>query len=225
MKILLLEDDMALSDIVSEFLEDNGYDVDSVYDGEEALSMSYENHYDLYILDVNVPLLKGFELLESIRQSGDSTPAIYITSLNDIEDVEKGFQSGADDYLKKPFELTELLLRIKNIQKRSFTQQRSARIQIDEDLFFDIDTELLIQGSENISLAPKELKALKYFLQHPNEIVTFEDLFENLWEYDENGSAESLRAHIKNLRKHLSSDMIQNIRGTGYRFIPKVQVQ
>ena len=218
MKILLLEDDIALADIISEYLEDNGFALDLVYDGEDALSKAYESRYDLYIFDVNVPAIKGFDLLKILRDNGDSTPTIFVTSLNDIEDVSKGFESGADDYLKKPFELAELLLRVKNIQKRSFTQQRSSVIQIDKNITFDIDTELLINNNESISLPQKELKLLKHFLQHPNEIVSFENLYKVMWDYDEEGSSESLRAHIKNLRKHLAQDMIQNLRGVGYRF-------
>lgn len=218
MKILLLEDDIGLGDIMSEYLEDNDFELDLVYDGEEALDKAYETKYDLYILDVNVPAIKGFDLLKMLRDSGDATPAIFVTSLNDIEDVSKGFESGADDYLKKPFELAELLLRIKNIQKRSFTQQRSNVVQIDENIRFDIDTELLYVGEKSISLPQKELKLLKHFLQHPNEIIPFEDLNSVLWDFDETASAESLRAHVKNLRKHLSKDMIHNLRGLGYRF-------
>ena len=224
MKILLLEDDIALSDIMSEYLEDNHFDLDLVYDGEEAMESAYESQYDLYIFDVNVPAIKGFDLLQTLRESGDTTPTIFVTSLNDIEDVSKGFESGADDYLKKPFELAELLLRIKNIQKRSFTQQRSTIIQIDETITFDIDTELLNTGEESVSLPQKELKLLKHFLQHPNEIITFESLNEVLWDYGETPSTESLRAHIKNLRKHLNKDMIQNLRGLGYRFEMKASV-
>jgi DNA-binding response OmpR family regulator len=218
MKILLLEDDAALGDIISEYLEDNDFELEHVYDGEEALSCAYETHYDLYIFDVNVPAIKGFDLLKMLRESGDATPTIFVTSLNDIDDVSKGFESGADDYLKKPFELAELLLRIKNIQKRAFTQQRSALIHIDENITFDIDTELLHTTEGSVSLPQKELKLLKYFLQHPNEIVPFEHLHKVLWDYDEIASAESLRAHIKNLRKHLTKDPIQNLRGLGYRF-------
>ena len=218
MKILLLEDDIGLADIMSEYLQDNDFQLDLVYDGEEALSNAYETRYDLYIFDVNVPAIKGFDLLKMLRDNGDTTPTIFVTSLNDIDDVSKGFESGADDYLKKPFELAELLLRIKNIQKRSFTQQRSTVIQIDEDITFDIDTELLHTGQDSVSLPQKELKLLKHFLQHPNEIITFENLYEVLWDYDETPSSESLRAHIKNLRKHLTKDMIQNLRGLGYRF-------
>ena len=222
MKILLLEDDIALADIISEYLEDNNFELDIVYDGEEALSQAYETRYDLYIFDVNVPAIKGFDLLKMLRDNEDTTPTIFVTSLNDIEDVSKGFESGADDYLKKPFELAELLLRVKNIQKRSFTQQRSSLIEIDKNIIFDIDTELLIINNESISLPQKELKLLKHFLQHPNEVITFENLYQVMWDYDEEGSAESLRAHIKNLRKHFTEDMIQNLRGVGYRFEMKV---
>lgn len=218
MKILLLEDDIGLSDIISEYLQDNHFDIDLVYDGEEALDKAYETNYDLYIFDVNVPAIKGFDLLKILRDKGDSTPTIFVTSLNDIEDVSKGFESGADDYLKKPFELAELLLRIKNIQKRSFTQKRSNTVQIDDDLIFEIDTELLQTPNGSVSLPQKELKLLKHFLKHANEVVTFESLYEVLWNYDETPSPESLRAHIKNLRKHLTKDMIQNLRGLGYRF-------
>ena len=218
MKILLLEDDIGLADIISEYLQDNKFDLELAYDGEEALDKAYESNYDLYIFDVNVPAIKGFDLLKMLRDKGDSTPTIFVTSLNDIEDVSKGFESGADDYLKKPFELAELLLRIKNIQKRSFTQQRSSVIQIDNNITFDIETELLQTEKGNVSLPQKELKLLKHFLKHPNEVVTFESLYEVLWDYDETPSSESLRAHIKNLRKHLTKDMIQNLRGLGYRF-------
>ncbi len=218
MKILLLEDDIGLSDIISEYLQDNDFDIDLVYDGEEALDRAYESNYDLYIFDVNVPAIKGFDLLKILRDKGDSTPTIFVTSLNDIEDVSKGFESGADDYLKKPFELAELLLRIKNIQKRSYTQQRSTIVQIDKDISFNIDSEMLHTSEGSVSLPQKELKLLKHFLKHPNEVVTFESLNEVLWDYDETPSSESLRAHIKNLRKHLTKDMIHNLRGLGYRF-------
>ena len=165
MKILLLEDDIGLADIMSEYLQDNDFELDLVYDGEEALDSAYETQYDLYIFDVNVPAIKGFDLLKILRDNGDATPTIFVTSLNDIDDVSKGFESGADDYLKKPFELAELLLRIKNIQKRSFTQQRSTVIQIDKDITFDIDTELLHTGEKSVSLPQKELKLLKHFLK------------------------------------------------------------
>ena len=217
MKILLLEDDLALSDIILEYLEDNGNDVDLVYDGQEALNAAYESHYDIYLFDVNVPAIKGFDLLQMIRDEGDQTPAVFITSLNDIEDVSAGFKSGADDYIKKPFELAEMLIRIRNIQKRSFTQKRSTQVSIAKDLFFDINKEILLHKNETVSLPLKELKALKHFLKYPNELVTFETLYSVLWDFDENPTSESLRAHIKNLRKNLGQDIIHSVRGSGYR--------
>ena len=222
MRLLLLEDDIALSDIIAEYLRDNDVEVDIVYNGDEALDQSYEHAYDLYLFDVNVPSIKGFDLLKTLRDNGDTTPAVFITSLNDIEDVSEGFESGADDYLKKPFELAELLIRIKNILKRSFAQKRTTIVPIEESVSFDIETELLSTPEGDIVLPPKELKALKYFLKHANQTVSFEDLYRVMWEYDENASAESLRVHIKNLRKYFAPDTIQNLRGTGYRFIMKV---
>lgn len=224
MKILLLEDDIALADIISEYLADHNFQLEIAYDGEEALSKAYETKYDLYIFDVNVPAIKGFDLLKMLRDENDTTPTIFVTSLNDIEDVSKGFESGADDYLKKPFELAELLLRIKNIQKRVFTQKRSSIVHITDDVTFNIDTELLHTKKGDITLPHKELKLLKHFLQHPNEIVTFENLYKVAWDYDENISSESLRAHIKNLRKHFTEDIIHNIRGVGYRFEMKTEI-
>jgi len=217
MKILLLEDDLALSDIILEYLQDHDNEVLLVYDGQEALNAAYESHYDMYLFDVNVPAIKGFDLLEILRESDDNTPTIFLTSLNDIEDISRGFGSGADDYIKKPFELAELLIRIQNIQKRSFTQKRSTRIEIAKDLEFDIDKEMLFQKDESIVLPLKELKALKHFLQYPNELVTFETLYAVLWDFDENPSSESLRAHMKNLRKNLGQDIIHSVRGSGYR--------
>ena len=222
MKILLLEDDIALADIISEYLTDNDFQLDIAYDGNEALSMSYENNYDLYIFDVNVPSIKGFDLLKMLRDDADVTPTIFVTSLNDIEDVSKGFESGADDYLKKPFELAELLLRIKNIQKRVYTQKRTSNIQIDENVTFNLDTQLLHTKIGEVSLPQKELKLLKHFLKHPNEIITFENLYKVVWDYNEEISSESLRAHIKNLRKHFTKETIQNLRGVGYRFEMKI---
>lgn len=221
MRLLLLEDDIALSDIIAEYLRDNDLEVDIVYHGEDAMDYAYEHAYDLYIFDVNVPKIQGFDLLKTLRDHGDTTPTVFITSLNDIEDVSEGFESGADDYLKKPFELAELLIRIKNILKRSFAQKRTTVVPIEESVSFDIETELLSTPEGDIVLPPKELNALKYFLKHANQTVTFEDLYRVMWDYEDNATAEALRVHIKNLRKYFAPDTIQNLRGTGYRFVMK----
>jgi len=116
-KIFLLEDDVSLNETICEFLEDEEYEVICTYDGISAEDTIYENNFDILLLDVNVPGLNGFELLKKIRDKGDETPAIFITSLNSTENLSDGYSSGCDDYIRKPFELKELLLRIKTILK------------------------------------------------------------------------------------------------------------
>lgn len=126
MKILYLEDDITLSDTVAEFLSDEGFKVSPVYDGEEALEQTYEESFDLFLFDVNVPKIDGFKLLNELREANISTPAIFTTSLKGIDDLSKGYESGADDYIKKPFALKELLFRIKALLKREFKSDRKS---------------------------------------------------------------------------------------------------
>lgn len=136
--ILLLEDDLTLSETVVEYFQDQGFDIDFVYDGEEALSFIYEKNYDLLLLDVNVPNKNGFEVLKEIRSEGNKTPAIFITSLNSMESLEEGFQSGCDDYIRKPFELKELLLRVQTILKREFANSKEEIIKLGDGLVFNL---------------------------------------------------------------------------------------
>ena len=133
-KILLLEDDLTLSETVSEFLKTNDFEVVTAYNGEKASELIYEQQYDLFLLDVNVPLLNGFELLKQKRDDGVKTPAIYITSLNSIDSLEDGYKSGCDDYIRKPFVLKELLYRVENILKRGFFHETSPRVSINDNV-------------------------------------------------------------------------------------------
>jgi len=119
-KILLLEDDANLNETVTEFLEEQGYDVVSVYNGDEAQEKIYESQYDLLLLDINVPGINGLDLLNESRKEGVSTPAIYITSMDTVDDLERGFKSGCDDYIRKPFALKELQIRVDTLLKRDF---------------------------------------------------------------------------------------------------------
>jgi DNA-binding response OmpR family regulator len=190
--ILLLEDDLQLSDTVRQFLEFKGYEVYPAYDGLQAQEIMYEKHIDLMLLDVKVPHVNGFEFLKEVRMEGKEVPAIFITSLNSVEDVEKGFALGCDDYIRKPFALKELL-------KRSYSTHEE-KVEISEGVWFDIRELVLIRHDERISLKTKELKLLALFLQHPNELLTYEKIFEALWEYGEEPSGGSLRTYIKTLR-------------------------
>jgi DNA-binding response OmpR family regulator len=216
--ILLLEDDLTLSETVVEYFQDQGFDIDFVYDGEEALSFIYEKNYDLLLLDVNVPNKNGFEVLKEIRSEGNKTPAIFITSLNSMESLEKGFQSGCDDYIRKPFELKELLLRVQTILKREFANSKEEIIKLGDGLVFNLISSELKKDDIEIKLNLKELKLLKLFLQHPNELLSHDRIYDFVWNYDEEYSDNSLRTYIKNLRKIVGKEKIVSLKKLGYRF-------
>jgi len=218
MKILYLEDDINLSETVEEFLTDEGFDVTSVYDGDEALEAIYEQNFDILILDVNVPGINGFELLQSLRDTNIQTPAIFTTSLSSINDLSEGFSVGADDYMKKPFVLKELLFRTKALLKREFKVQNSL-VNISENILFNTQSNELLINNVRVPLHPKELLLLKLLLKHKNECVTFETIYQNVWSFNESHSDMSLRTYIKNLRKHLGKEKILSIKKVGYKLV------
>lgn len=216
--ILLLEDDINLSETLSEYLEDEGYSVVCVYSGEMAEERLYEEKFDLLLLDVNVPGPNGFAVLKNARSQNLETPAIYMTSLNSIEDVEKGYASGGDDYLRKPFALKEMLLRVQSILKRNYFHANSERIHIAQGFEYDIEKALLYQNESLVHLHDKEAKLLKLFIQHRNEVLTHERIAEHLWDFDETPSDDALRTYIKNLRKILGKEHIESLKRIGYLF-------
>ena len=217
-RILLLEDDTNLSETVCEFLESKGYAITPAYDGDEAEVLIYEKSFHLLLLDVNVPRISGFELLKKIRQEGKTTPAIFLTSLNAIEDLEMGYESGCDDYLRKPFALKELLIRVETLLKREFFHPSTTKLVLDEGIEYDTATHQLFINHQVVQLQNKEAKLLKLFLQKSNEILTHEMIMAHLWDYDEMGSDETLRTYIKNLRKLIGKERIVSIKKLGYKF-------
>ena len=216
--LLLLEDDLQLSDTVKQFLELKGYRVLVAYDGLGAEEVVYEEQVDLMLLDVKVPQMSGFEFLKRLRDQGVKTPAVFITSLNSVEDVAKGFSLGCDDYIRKPFALKELLVRVESLLKRSYGTHEDT-ITLGNGLVFDIKELLLTQHGKRIALKTKELKLLSLFLQHPNQRVDYSTIHEALWSYDEEPSAGSLRTYIKRLRSILGKEHIETIKNMGYRFV------
>ena len=216
-KILLLEDDLNLNETVSDYFDENGFDVVSAYDGDDALSLIYENNFDLLLLDVNVPNKNGFEVLKEVRNQKKTVPAIFITSLNSMDSLEEGFESGCDDYIRKPFELKELLIRVKTILKKEFSQ-KSELVQITPNVTFNLISNELKEDGMEVKLNLKELKLLKFLLQHPNELLSHERIYDFVWDYDEEYSDNSLRTYIKNLRKILGKDRIVSLKKLGYRF-------
>ena len=220
MKILLLEDDFVLNEIIEEFLQEKSYDVTVCFDGEEAQDILYSKSFDLLLLDVNVPNIDGFKLLKDLRDKEIKTPAIFITSASLLEDMEEGFKSGCDDYIKKPFELRELNLRIENL-KRLHNISSSNIIKIDENIFLDTDELKIVNNKKEKNLAKKEFEVLSYLIKNSTRHVSIEELCNNVWAYEETPSDSTIRTYIKNIRKYLGEEFITNTRGIGYRFNKK----
>jgi len=212
-KILLLEDDEVLSETLCELLESEGYAIRHVVTGEMALDVTFNEKFDLFLLDVNVPKLNGFELLKSLREAEDTTPAIFITSLNDIASLSKGFEVGADDYIKKPFDFDELLVRIKALVRKAY--HSSTNVITVHEFSFDIEKNELSKDGEFLKLSPYELQIVKLFFKNLDQTVPKEEILEELGDGREM-SEGSLRVHITKLRK-LGLN-ITTIKGIGYRF-------
>ncbi len=212
LKILLLEDDAILSETLIELLKSEEFDVTHVDDGEKALDVTFTQQFDLFLLDVNVAYLNGFELLKSLREGGDMTPAIFITALTDIASLSHGFEVGADDYIKKPFDFDELLVRIHALLKKSY------HTYVDElqvgAFRFVIEKDELYKDAEFIALSPFELKITKLLFQNLDKTLQKELILEYLGEGREM-SEGSLRVHINKLRK--IGLPITTVKGIGYR--------
>ncbi|AXH15155.1 response regulator transcription factor [Malaciobacter mytili] len=214
-KILILEDDELFAQTLEDFLEEENFEVDIANDGEEALELNYNNNYDLYLLDINVPKLNGLELLKELRGSGDETATIFLTSYKDKDTLEQGFLSGCDDYIKKPVDLDELLLRIKSILKRCGKVIES--IKLKEDLIFNPITKRVYQDGKDLNIPIKIVSLLELFLENKESIITKEMIISKLWSVSEEYSEGSIRVYINNLKKILGKDSITNIKGIGYK--------
>jgi two-component system OmpR family response regulator len=214
MKILLLEDDVILQEIIEEFLLEKGYEVESFFDGEKALDAIGSHAYDMLLLDVNVPNIDGFEILTYLREIANTTPAIYITSLAGVDDLKKGFELGADDYLRKPFELEELDARIKHIVKLYRLQEE---IEFDGMKFIP-KAHQITMDDKVVEMRQKEAQVLEYFIRNAGKIISCDEIIENVWDDENIPTHATIRTYIKNLRKMFEKEYFDNIKGEGYRF-------
>lgn len=214
-KILILEDDELFCESLEDFLSEEGFEIDTACNGEEALDRNYENNYDLYLLDINVPKINGLDLLKELRQSGDNTPSIFLTSYKDKETLQQGFINGADDYLKKPVDLDELLLRIHSLLKRSGKQ--IDEITLKNGLSYNPATKRLIKQDKDLQVPSKVIDLFEVCLENRNSIVTKEMIVKRLWSANEEYSEGSIRVYVNNLKKLLPQDSIINIKGIGYK--------
>ena len=211
-RILIVEDDKLFNETLEDFLEEEGYDVQCVLDPYSALDLSYENVFDLYLFDVNLPYENGFELLKKLRESGDDTPCIFITSREDKASLKEGFEKGGDDYIQKPVDLDELLLRVQAILRRQIRKQ----IITIEAYEFDILTKTLYKDDVALDISSKGGELLLVLLEGKGNVVTTEHIKERLWSSSEEASDGALRVYITQLKKYFPTQ-IHNVRGVGYQ--------
>jgi DNA-binding response OmpR family regulator len=215
-KILVLEDDELFASTLEDFLTDENLIVDIANDGEKCLALNYEKNYDLYIFDINVPKINGLELLEQLRKSKDNTPTIFLTSYKDKDTLQDAFIKGCDDYLKKPVDLDELLLRIKALLKRN--KKQFDLVKLSNKIYFNPINKRVYEDELDLNLPIKVLELLELFIENRGEIVTKEMIISKLWATSEEYSEGSIRVYINQIKKLFENkDVISNIKGVGYK--------
>lgn len=213
MKVLLLEDEYILRVSITEFLEDIGFEVIGFSNGEKAFYAIHETPFDLYLLDVNVSGMDGFDLLRTLRKEGNKIPAIFLTSMVNVDNLQEGYKSGCCDYIRKPFDLTELHIRIIHALK-DYYYQGDRLLDFGNGLIYDTEKFVLSFNGENIMLSKTEKEILGVLLKHQNQIVSVSMFQDEIW--GEYVDPTNIRVQINNLRKKLPSEIIQNRRGLGY---------
>jgi DNA-binding response OmpR family regulator len=216
MKVLVLEDNERLLNLIKNALEKEGYKVDCFIDGDEALDV-IDNGYACFILDINVPSVDGISVLEYLRLNHKDIPAIIMSSNHNLEKIQQSYETGCDDYIKKPFDLEELDQRILKLC-RHFSIDQNDEIKIDDVLTFLPSSCEIRKEGKKISIAQKERDILKYFVTHKNRVISSDELLQNIWQYDEMPTDATIRVYIKNLRELLGKERIATIRGIGYKF-------
>jgi DNA-binding response OmpR family regulator len=215
MKILLLEDEYSLAQSMVEFLRDIGYEVDSYGDGDLAMEGVFTNRYDLMLLDVKVPGINGFDFLKLLRDSDIQTPAIFITSLSDVDNLVKGYDIGCCDYIKKPFDLKELQIRVEHALKRECLQSHKKLIKLNDTYSYDTQKFLLLENGKDIELAKTQKRILECLIKHRGSVVSIEQFHDEVW--GEYVDPANVRVQINKLRKNFNQDLIINVRGLGYK--------
>jgi two-component system alkaline phosphatase synthesis response regulator PhoP len=223
-RILLVEDEPGLLMTVSDLLASQGYDVDTAADGEIGLRKALSGSFDVVILDVMLPRKSGFEVCREMRQRGIGTAVLMLTAKTQVADRVSGLKLGADDYVTKPFEPSELLARVEALLRRV---QKDNRIPLTTFQFGDVDVDFerarLLKAGQPISMAGKELQLLQYLIHHRGRVVPREEILQNVWEYSSDISSRTVDVHVSWLRQKLESNPqqprhIHTIRGKGYRF-------
>ncbi len=219
MHILVVEDDRKVASFIQKGLSEEGYVVDVAADGEEGSLKASVGEYDVIILDVMLPERSGYELARELRREGSTTPILMLTARDTTEDIIRGLDSGADDYLTKPFAFDELLARIRALMRREGVDRTQILRYLDLEL--NHRRHEARRGDRVLDITPKEFQLLEHFLLHPEEVVTRTELLEKVWELEFDPESNVVDVHVGNLRRKLTSggeqELIETIRGVGYR--------
>jgi two-component system response regulator CiaR len=218
MKVLVVEDDKILSKTIGQILSGK-YDIDFAYDGEEGLLYAKQDIYDIIILDIMMPVMNGYEMLQNLRKDKIMVPVLLVTAKDGLEDKLKGFKIGADDYIVKPFNKDELLARMEAILRRTNGSYNENKLEFDE-LVLDYNNRRVFVKDEEIILQGKQFDVLEYLINSKNTIVTKDQIFDKIWGFDSETSTNVIEVYTSGLRKELKKvgydKHLRTIRGVGY---------
>ena len=218
MRFLVVEDQKDLNKIITKRLQAEGYSVDSCFDGEEALEFISMAEYDGLILDIMMPKIDGLSVLKRMRDSGNSTPVLFLTAKDTVDDKVKGLDLGANDYLVKPFAFDELMARLRVMVRK--TSGNTSNIYTAADLVLDVNTRTVKRSGTDISLSAKEFALLEYMLRNKGIVLSRDKIENNLWNFDYAGGTNAVDVYIRFLRKKIDDDfeprLIHTVRGAGY---------
>ena len=215
MKILVVEDEIDLNNVIVKHLKKDGYSVDSAFNGEEAMDFTAVARYDLIVLDIMMPVMDGLTFLQKSRAAKLVTPVLILTAKDEVDDVVKGLDAGADDYLVKPFDFKELLARVRTLIRRN-SGSAANEIYADE-LKIDLSKKSVELGGQNIELTGKEYEILEFLMLNKGRILTRDQIKEHVWDFDYTGGSNIIDVLVKNIRKKLGEcEIIQTKRGLGY---------
>jgi len=215
MRILVVEDEVKLSNNICDLLKTQKYECEQAFNGEEALDRVYAQHFDLILLDIMMPLMNGIEVIQALREASNAIPVLMLSARNQVQDRVDGLDAGADDYLSKPFSNTELLARVRSLLRRH-SEVKSSLIRCKDLVMDEVKKEVKLNG-KILELTAKQYKILELFMLNMNVTFTRLQLSEYIWgEENTLRSANAIDAHLKNLRKQIGDEYVQTIRNIGY---------
>ncbi|MFA6467715.1 MAG: response regulator [Bacteroidota bacterium] len=219
-KILIIEDEKKISALIRKGLEEEKYSVDDAFDGEKGEQLAVKQHYDLILLDIMLPKKDGIQVLDALRSANIDSPVLMLTAKGSVEDRVKGLDTGADDYLVKPFAIAELLARVRSLLRRRKGAEKSATTLTIADLTLDLVARKVIRGGKMIDLTSKEFALLEYFIRNKNKTLNRSTITEHIWNYNFDTGTNIIDVYINHLRSKIDGGfpikLLHTIRGVGY---------